>query len=111
MKIYLLLIFLLITSCNIHNNEYNLERNITAIIININGNEEIISSGKSKIPTLCNKVLFKDLNTKLYFTFSNCETIYHSIKLNDEWIYNHNINDTVHFDYIKKSRMFNIKNK
>lgn len=88
-------------------------RNFNAIIYETNYDELHISTGKSKIPMLCNSVLFKSINGEYanqYFKLNSCGDIGHII-LTDSWIYNHQKNDTVFFKSLRKDRFFKIKEK
>ena len=88
-------------------------RNFNAIIYETNYDELHISTGKSKIPMLCNSVLFKSINGEYanqYFKLNSCGDIGHII-LTDSWIYNHQKNDTVFFESLRKDRFFKIKEK
>ena len=58
----------------------------------------------------CNIILFETLDEpKLYMQINTCE-FHQQIHIDTEWLYNHKIGDTVHFDYLLKTRFFIIKN-
>lgn len=87
--------------------------NVSATIVELNGDNQRLSPDKFRTPQTCNKVLFKILNEKdMYFTFQSCNNLTargDEFVANDEWMYNHNVGDTVLFTAIKKSRFFRIQ--
>lgn len=85
--------------------------NIDAIVVSINGNTQGFSHDKFNKPMLCNKVLFKKINEPLYASLTTCNNYSPNILLDDRWVYNHRVGDTVHFDAIKKHRFFKIADK
>jgi len=93
-------------------NRLSIYENIDAIIVSINANTEGFSQDKFHTPMLCNKVLFKKIDEPLYVSHTTCNNYSgDDILLNDQWIYNHRVGDTVHFDAIKKHRFFKIADK
>lgn len=80
-------------------------RNIDLRIAAINQNSGMVD----KKPQLCNSILFETLTEpKLYREINTCKLPPH-IKINTAWIYNHQVGDTVHFEYLLKSEFFKIK--
>lgn len=91
-------------------NQYN---NVDAIILSINSNEQTLSRDKFRSPQLCNTALVKLIGYENQHTvLKGCDNpTWGGIQINDRWIYNHSVGDTVHFDFIKKSRFFPITKK
>lgn len=71
-----------------------------------------LSQDKFKNPQMCNVILFEGVvdGDTLYREINTCD-LYPNIHIDTEWIYNHNINDVVHFDYLKKDKFFKINDK
>jgi hypothetical protein len=92
-------------------NRLSIYTNIDAIIVSINDNTQGFSQDKFHTPMLCNKVLFKKIDAPLYVSLTTCNNYSTTIVLDDRWVYNHRVGDTVHFDAIKKHRFFNIADK
>lgn len=81
-------------------------------IVKIN-NDESLSDDKFHTPRVCNLVLLETLKgDKRYTEMNSCDGygITRDI-LTPEWMYNHKEGDTIHFDYILKSRFFKIKDR
>jgi len=109
-KLFVILLILLAISCRSKPDPEisYIDMDLRIVLIN---SQSILSQNKFHKPQLCNIVLFETLTTdpKLYFEYNNCDIDFRSILINTKWLYNHCPGDTVHFNYIKKSRFFTIK--
>jgi hypothetical protein len=113
----ILLVLLVVCGFTVYNEakivEANKVKNFYAIISETNFDEQSFSSGKSKVPQLCNSVLFKVIDGEYknqYFKLNSCSAPGCFI-LTDSWVYNHKRNDTVFFKYVNKERFFQIKER
>lgn len=72
--------------------------------------ESKLTDDKFQKPQLCNVILFETIEgEKLYREINTCSRDFGSFeKINNEWIYNHQVGDTVHFDYLRADRFFKI---
>ena len=63
-------------------------------------------------PQLCNAILFETVinGDTLYREINTCDKEY-TIKIDTEWLYNHQIGDTCHFGYLLKDKFFKIKKR
>lgn len=94
-----------------HKTESEKVRDFQAIIFETNYDVLSFTTGKSKQPQLCNSVLFKTISGKKsgqYFKLNSCNG---SSFLTDSWVYNHQKNDTVKFEYLSEKRFFEIKER
>jgi hypothetical protein len=68
-----------------------------------------LTDDKFKTPQLCNTVLFETLDKrpKQYLLINTC-TMSSEILIDTKWLYNHRVGDTVHFDYLMKTKFFTI---
>lgn len=91
-----------------HTNEFYFNRK--GVIVAMNGNDETFTQDKFKTPVTCALVLIRDAaDTTMFMQLSSCYTRSSYKRLIDsEWYYNHEIGDSVHFDYIRKDRYFHI---
>ncbi len=101
----------------------DLEYNFNAEIISINGGDESFKNDKFHTLRTCNIVGFKIISGNYsgkYFVLNSCTIRYDvpnypehfvNIRLDDKWIMRHNVKDTVHFDYLNRSRFFNINKR
>lgn len=87
--------------------------NVRAVIVEMNG-KDVAYVGKQHIPTDNNTVLFKvvkDGYANTFFKLSQHNSQLGSMILNDSWMYNHAVGDTVFFEYISSKRFFQITRK
>lgn len=112
MKKLILIISLLVIlgACRKHQNE--LYYNIDMKIVKIN-NDCSLTDDKFHVPQTCNTVLLETIKEpKLYVELNDCrEKRFVSSRfeiIKTKWWYNHQVGDTVHFDYIRKIRFFEI---
>ena len=77
-----------------------------------------LTDDKFHTPQLCNIILFETLSEPiLYREFNTCELPKNCTTgkilthIDNVWIYNHKVGDTVHFEYLLKSKFFEIKNR
>lgn len=91
----------------------DITHDVYAVITEMNGDNQRLSPDKFRTPQTCNKILFKVADKEnTYFTFQSCNNPCRrgdEFVANDEWMYNHNVGDTVLFTALKKSRFFKIK--
>jgi hypothetical protein len=94
------------------------EVNIDMKITSINGKTCLDDNEKFNQPQECNKILFETIGeqNKLYREINTCDLpsgggcgCKSKIKIDNEWIYNHKVGDVIHFDYLLKSKFFEIK--
>lgn len=79
-------------------------------IVSINGDCSL-TADKFHKPQLCNVVLFETLTEPTRFMEINTCNNTSLIHIDTPWLYNHQPGDTVHFDYILKSRFFEIRKR
>lgn len=87
-------------------------RDFQAIIFETNYDVLSFTTGKSKQPQLCNSVLFKAISGRKsgqYFKLNSCQD--GGRFLIDSWVYNHQKNDTVNFEYLSEKRFFEIRER
>lgn len=98
-----------IVSCEPRSEYYY--RDINLRVVSING-ECSLTNDKFHKPQLCNIILFETLDTPTKFMEINtCSNNAYYIHIDTPWIYNHQPGDTVHFDYLLKSRFFEIRKR
>jgi len=70
------------------------------------------SNDKFHKPQLCNAILFETVinGYTLYREFNTCTKPFR-VYITTEWLYNHKIGDTCHFDYLLKDKFFKIKKR
>lgn len=110
-KITLFLIASLLASCEPKSTDSTFYNNIDLTIEKM-GSDCSVSNDKFHRPQLCTAILFKTTKEPfLYMELNTCNNIplHAGIITRPEWLYNHKVGDTVHFDYIYKSRFFKIK--
>ena len=108
----LLLLSLFLFSCS-KDHSSDLVKNFHARISKTNYNIQNISQDKFHTPQLCNLALFEIVDGEYkykFFEMNSCE-YYGARILTKEFVYGHEISDTVHFDYVAKIRLFNISKK
>ncbi len=63
-------------------------------------------------PQLCNIILFESVKyingKKIYREINTCTDITSTMHIDTKWLYNHKVGDTVHFDFLLKSKIFTI---
>lgn len=110
----LLLLSLFLFSCS-RDHSSELVKNFHARISKTNYNIQSISQDKFHTPQICNLALFEIIDGEYkdkFFEINSCEIYGGGARiLTKEFVYNHEIFDTVHFDYISKTRLFNISKK
>lgn len=119
MKKFNLLLFLLfsiiITSCEKQEIDKNkFEVNIDMRIVSINGKTSLEDNEKFNQPQECNIILFETIGEiKRYRVINTCEMAKNDgcsckskIKIDNDWIYKHKVGDIIHFDYLLKSKFF-----
>ena len=92
---------------------------ICAAIVAINDNDQYTMPGKHPQPVVMNTVLFNIVGTDQYFKLSNRGGATLSsegalgdstrVLMNDAWVYNHAVGDTVRFTSLRVERIFRIK--
>ncbi len=129
MKTKILIILSLITfaSCGTFSDpkdkpdEYYIDVDLRIVSIN---SECSLTPDKFHKPQLCNTILFETLSEPhLYRELNTCTVgnksdskskpvkIWLHTNITTEWLYNHRVGDTVHFDYLFKSEFFPIKER
>ncbi len=82
-------------------------------IVKINS-ECSLTNDKFHNPQLCNIILLETINNiggkKLYREINTCIDCCcgSDIHIDTKWLYNHKVGDTVHFDYLLRSKFFTI---
>ena len=92
------------------NVEANKEKNVDMILVSMNYDCSL-NNNKFHRPQLCNTLLFKTIAYPyLYREINTCRDVNHRSKLHidTKWLYNHQVGDTVHFDYLRKDLFFTI---
>lgn len=85
-------------------------RDINLRVVSING-ECSLTNDKFHKPQLCNTILFETLTLpKQFMEVNTCDKAA-GIHIDTPWLYNHIPGDTVHFDYLTKSRFFQIRER
>lgn len=106
-------LFILLTyAITTHNNvtDQTHIKNINLRLVKINSDCSL-TNDKFRQPQLCNTILLETLTEpKLYKEINTCDyQAMRNIHINNQWLYNHRIGDTIHFDYILKRSLFTIK--
>lgn len=116
MKYLILFLSIYIVSCERLSDSLVFDMN--AEIISMNGNQQTFTQDKFHVPTTCNIILIKALNTNVknrYAELNSCNirATYPIVEiyLTPRWMYNHNVGDTIHFKYIDSNRFFTIKKR
>lgn len=82
-------------------------------IVSINHDDVSFTKDKFHRAQLCNTILFETIepiNGKiLYREINTCDRDLRDIHIDNVWIYNHDIGDTIFFDYLLTSEFFEIK--
>jgi hypothetical protein len=107
MKRWLILITitLSLSHCVRKDHSSELQKDFDAVIVGMNGSDAYISY---RSPVRLKSVVFKVLDKDLYLEMDS-ET---DVKIiTKQWFYNHRTGDTVHFDYVRKDRFFQITRK
>lgn len=110
-KLTIILILFFIFAC--HKHKDNCFHNFDMKIVKMNSDCSL-SNDKFHNPQTCNTVLLETVNEpKLYVELNDCRErrngVYKLKMTNTSWWYNHQVGDTVHFDYLNKDRFFEIK--
>lgn len=89
--------------------------NVDMVIVQMNF-ESKLTDDKFHKPQLCNAILFETVKVydgnKLYREINTCNIdVFSDIHIDTKWLYNHQIGDTVHFDYLLKSEFFTINKR
>ena len=72
-------------------------------------NMRIVDIDKASSSQLSSTILLETISgEKLYREISSREGHF---RIDTEWLYNHKSGDIVHFDYLRKSKFFRIKNR
>jgi len=97
-------------SCERHKDDFYY--NINLRIVSINSGYGF-SDEKTPRSQSCNTILFETLSgPKLFREINTCKPgVLYQIHIDPQWLYNHEIGDTVHFDYLLKNSFFKIKKK
>jgi hypothetical protein len=107
---YVLFISMFIISCSHRTVEDKFVRNIDMKITSING-ETVLSDDKFHKPETCNTILLETIDgPKQYRELNTCK-LHSKIHIDNVWIYNHRVGDIVHFDFLLKSKFFEIKER
>ena len=108
--LFLLLIGLINCKHKISEDKYAINVDMRIAAINYDCS---LTNDKFRTPQLCNTILFETIKgPKLYREINTCKMYnLRDIHINNVWIYNHIVGDTVHFDYLLKSRFFEIKER
>lgn len=103
--VFLLLILVIFGFCGCKDHADELYFNRKGVIVEMNGKDETFTQDKFHEPVTCGLVLIQDvIDTTMFMELSGCN----SHMISTEWYYNHEIGDSVHFDYIRKNRYFHI---
>lgn len=122
----LLLLLFIFVSCHTFSNpkdkpdEYLIDVNLRIASIN---SDCSLTQDKFHKPQLCNTILFETLSEPhLYRELNTCTVgdpgsskgnprLWLHTNITPEWLYNHRVGDTVHFDYLLKAEFFTIKDR
>lgn len=116
MKKLTIICFLLFFICACHKEEDERFHNFDMKIVKINSDCSL-SNDKFHNPQTCNTVLLVTLDDpKMYVELNDCNEKHtgngYKLEITKiKWWYNHQVGDTVHFDYLRKDRFFTIDNK
>lgn len=70
-----------------------------------------LTDDKFHKPQLCTAILFETIKDhRLYMELNTCDNNW-NIHIDRKWLYNHQVGDTVHFDFLLKTRFFEIKQR
>jgi hypothetical protein len=110
MKKIIIIATIFLASCSSKDTDKNFYHDINLRIVSFNSDCSL-SNDKFRRPQLCNTILFETLNEpKLYTQINTCKMSY-NIHIDVKWLYNHQIGDTIHFDYLLKKNFFTINAK
>lgn len=99
---------LVVLSVILSKRQQNMEKtlyNAQAVIVSINGSETYITQDKFHTPMACAAILFKTLEGNLFqVDCASARTPDMKYVVSPQWVYSHNVGDTVFFEYISKTR-------
>lgn len=102
----LLALLVIAGACNHTKNNPDLYYDLTGVIVAMNDDDQELTKDKFHRPVLCANVLIRQTkDTMLFVELSTCK----DNLIDKAWYYNHDVGDTVHFDFINKKRFFRIE--
>ena len=81
-----------------------------AVVVEINANQQI-SEDKFRSLQCVNTARFRIIDHRYPANTFFILRSYDSRLMTDAWVYNHHVGDTVYFDYIRDSRVFQIRGR